>query len=726
MTSSCSSCAKTRRASAAKTCARSCRRSRAASARCAPTRPAAAALVRQGQPVAAPEAAARLDRADAAGCGPERSRASRSAGRARRRWASFGTWMFSHAPAHARSERRRCRRSPTSSCPARASSSTMRVGLLTGGGDCPGLNAVIRAVVRRGLAEPGHSFVGFRYGWAGVLDDDAVELTLASTAGILPRGGTILGTSRTNPYADGATARRAIRETLRAREIDALIPIGGEDTLGVALRLHEAGIAVVGVPKTIDNDLGGTDVTFGFQTAVQIVTDAIDRLHTTAESHNRVMVRRGDGPARGLDRHACGDRRRRRRDPRARAPVRHRATSSRTCARRHERGRSFSIVVVAEGATPREGTLQAREGHARPTPSATPASAGSASRSRARSSGAPATRRRVTILGHVQRGGSPVAFDRVLATRFGVAAMGAALGRALRRDGRRCAAPRSSRRRSPTRCASPSCSTPSCTRQRSCSSADAVRAMIFERVGRAVACGRARSPLARPGRAAAARARVRRLSHRPAPARRRGRDRPAARARPSHRRAQSPATSRVEGSAAERASACPGSAGAAANAAWCLSGRENLCPRARFTGCDIDGGMAEYAVADARFCFPIPAGYPDDQAAPLMCAGLIGYRALRMCGDAQRIGLYGFGASAHILAQVCAAQGREVYAFTRDGDERRRRSRASSAPSGRAAPRSAAASRSTRRSSSRPSARSSRSRCAPSRRAGRSSAAAST
>ena len=120
---------------------------------------------------------------------------------------------------------------------------------------------------------------------------------------------------------------------------------------------------------------------------------------------------------------------------------------------------------------------------------------------------------------------------------------------------------------------------------------------------------------------------------------------------------------------------------------WCLSGRENLCPRARFTGCDIDGGMAEYAVADARFCFPIPAGYPDEQAAPLMCAGLIGYRALRMCGEAKRIGLYGFGASAHILAQVCASQGREVYAFTRAGDEPRRPSRASSAPSGRAAPR---------------------------------------
>ncbi|HWF33159.1 MAG TPA: ATP-dependent 6-phosphofructokinase, partial [Solirubrobacteraceae bacterium] len=166
----------------------------------------------------------------------------------------------------------------------------MRIGLLTGGGDCPGLNAVIRAVVRRGLAQDGNSFVGFRHGWAGVVEDEADELTLASTSGILPRGGTILGTSRTNPYADGRDGTAAVLASMRTREIDALIPIGGEDTLGVALRLHTDGVPVVGVPKTIDNDLGGTDVTFGFQTAVQIVTDAIDRLHTTAESHNRVMV----------------------------------------------------------------------------------------------------------------------------------------------------------------------------------------------------------------------------------------------------------------------------------------------------------------------------------------------------------------------------------------------------------------------------------------------------
>ena len=165
-----------------------------------------------------------------------------------------------------------------------------RIGLLTGGGDCPGLNAAIRAVVRRGLADEEHSFIGFRDGWAGVLEDEAIELTPQSTAGILPRGGTILGTSRTNPFAPGRDGLKTIQATLRRRGVDALIPIGGEDTLGVALRLAGDGIPLVGIPKTIDNDLGGTDVTFGFQTAVQIVTDAIDRLHTTAESHNRVIV----------------------------------------------------------------------------------------------------------------------------------------------------------------------------------------------------------------------------------------------------------------------------------------------------------------------------------------------------------------------------------------------------------------------------------------------------
>jgi phosphofructokinase-like protein len=300
----------------------------------------------------------------------------------------------------------------------------MRIGLLTGGGDCPGLNAVIRAVVRRGLVEHGNSFLGFRHGWAGVLTDEADELTLASTSGILPRGGTILGTSRTNPFAEGQGGIAAVRSTLEAREVDVLIPIGGEDTLGVALRLHEQGLAVVGVPKTIDNDLGGTDVTFGFQTAVQIVTDAIDRLHTTAESHNRVMVLEvmgrhagwiatHAGIAGGADAILVPER-----------PFDVEEVVAHLRAR-HARGTSFSIVVVAEGATVREGALETRPetgvdafGHARL------GGIGVAlEREIERLSG---YETRVTILGHVQRGGSPVAFDRVLATRFGVAAMSAA------------------------------------------------------------------------------------------------------------------------------------------------------------------------------------------------------------------------------------------------------------------------------------------------------------
>jgi len=295
--------------------------------------------------------------------------------------------------------------------------------VLTGGGDCPGLNAVIRAVVRHGLTDGDHSFVGFRNGWAGVLEDEALELTLESTVGILARGGTILGTSRTNPFAEARDRLGEIRRTLQARGVDALIPIGGEDTLGVALRLHREGISIVGVPKTIDNDLSGTDATVGFQTAVQIVTDAIDRLYTTAESHNRVMVvevmgrhagwiATHAGIAGGADAILV---------PERPFDIEEVCTHLR---RRHERGRSFSIVVVAEGATPREGTLQTREG----------TSTDAFGHARLGGIGVTLEREieartgyetRVTILGHVQRGGTPVAFDRVLATRFGVAAMDA-------------------------------------------------------------------------------------------------------------------------------------------------------------------------------------------------------------------------------------------------------------------------------------------------------------
>jgi phosphofructokinase-like protein len=299
-----------------------------------------------------------------------------------------------------------------------------RIGILTGGGDCPGLNAVIRGIVRRGLSLGGHSFVGFRHGWAGVLERDGVELTRESTAGILPRGGTILGTSRTNPLAGRTNGLDLIRDTFEQERLDALIPIGGEDTLGVALRLSEAGLSIVGVPKTIDNDIAGTDVTFGFHTAVQIATEAIDRLHTTAESHDRVMVvevmgRHAGwiatyaGIAGGADAILV---------PERPFDIDELCTRLR---RRHSSGITFSIVVVAEGAAPREGgamSLAAERGtdefgHAR--------LGGIGVELEREIEALTEYQARATILGHVQRGGTPTAYDRVLATRFGVAAMDA-------------------------------------------------------------------------------------------------------------------------------------------------------------------------------------------------------------------------------------------------------------------------------------------------------------
>ncbi len=301
----------------------------------------------------------------------------------------------------------------------------MRVALLTGGGDCPGLNAVIRAVVRRGIVGGGHSFCGFRYGWAGVLEEDVVELTLETTAGILPRGGTILGTSRTNPLGDRDGLAR-IRETFSNLGLGGLVAIGGEDTLGVAARLCEEGLPVVGVPKTVDNDLGATDFTFGFHTAVQIATDAIDRLHTTAESHNRVIVvevmgRHAGwiatyaGMAGGADAILVPER-----------PF----DIEQVCAsleRRHSRGRTFSIVVVAEGASFRGDEAPSLEsggtdafGHER--------LGGIGVELEREIEARTGFETRATILGHVQRGGTPSAFDRVLATRFGVAAMDAVAG----------------------------------------------------------------------------------------------------------------------------------------------------------------------------------------------------------------------------------------------------------------------------------------------------------
>src|SRR5919107_6246265 len=297
-----------------------------------------------------------------------------------------------------------------------------RIGLLTGGGDCPGLNAVIRAVVRKGINTYEHEFVGFRYGWAGVLAADAMELTNESTSGILHRGGTILGTSRTNVFKEKNGLER-VQASLEQLRLDALIPIGGEDTLGVARGLSDAGVNVVGVPKTIDNDLAGTDFTFGFQTAVQIATDAIDRLHTTAESHNRVIVvevmgRHAGwiavhaGMAGGADVILI---------PERPFDVEQVAQHVR---RRHADGHTFSIVVVAEGAVPKEGTLSVTSGgvdefgHVR--------LGGVAQILEREIEERTGYETRMTILGHVQRGGSPLAFDRNLGTRFGVAAVDAA------------------------------------------------------------------------------------------------------------------------------------------------------------------------------------------------------------------------------------------------------------------------------------------------------------
>jgi 6-phosphofructokinase 1 len=275
----------------------------------------------------------------------------------------------------------------------------MRIGVLTGGGDCPGLNAAIRALVRKGVDRYGHAVIGFRDGWRGVLENQTTELTLESTRGIIHRGGTILGSSRTNPYQNGADGAPKVRETISSLHLDGLIAIGGEDTLGVASRLSEAGLNVIGLPKTIDNDLGGTDMTFGFDTAVQVATDAIDRLHTTAESHHRVLILEVmgrhagwialySGLAGGADAILIPEK------PFDIDEV------CRLITRRRSRGRYFSIGHVRLGGigVRLEKEIEQRTGF----------------------------ETRATILGHVQRGGTPTAFDRVLATRLGIAAMDAA------------------------------------------------------------------------------------------------------------------------------------------------------------------------------------------------------------------------------------------------------------------------------------------------------------
>jgi 6-phosphofructokinase 1 len=293
----------------------------------------------------------------------------------------------------------------------------VKVGVLTGGGDCPGLNAVIRAVSRRLFAR-GHDVVGIREGWRGLVDGRFEPLGPREVSGLLPRGGTILGTSRTNPYrVEGGV--EAVLEHFRAERLDALVAIGGEDTLGVGARLYaEHEFPVVGVPKTIDNDLSATDYTFGFDTAVFICTEAIDRLHTTAESHNRVMVvevmgrHTGwiavmSGIAGGADMILIPEQ-----------PVSI-EDACKEIRRRHDRGKDFSIVVVSEGYE-LEGVADEGEvdefGHVRLS------ERGVGARLASQIEQQTGFETRVTVLGHVQRGGSPTPRDRVLATRYGLKA----------------------------------------------------------------------------------------------------------------------------------------------------------------------------------------------------------------------------------------------------------------------------------------------------------------
>jgi 6-phosphofructokinase 1 len=298
----------------------------------------------------------------------------------------------------------------------------MRIGVLTGGGDCPGLNAVIRAVVHRAVKSHAWEVCGIRHGWRGLLVDEIDALDLPKVSGILPRGGTILGTSRTNPFKEKDGPRK-IREALKTHGIGALVAIGGEDTLGTACKLAQEGVPVVGVPKTIDNDVNGTDVTFGFDTALTIATEAIDRLHTTAESHDRVMVVEvmgrhagwialESGIAGGADMILLPE-----------FPVSF-ADVTEVVRRRHDRGKSFSIIVVAEGARLADEAGQSLHlasekkdafGHVR--------LGGVGATLAERLEEQTGFETRYTILGHIQRGGSPTAFDRVLGSRFGVAAV---------------------------------------------------------------------------------------------------------------------------------------------------------------------------------------------------------------------------------------------------------------------------------------------------------------
>jgi 6-phosphofructokinase 1 len=294
-----------------------------------------------------------------------------------------------------------------------------KIGILTGGGDCPGLNAVIRAVVKKS-AKNNWDVMGIFDGWKGLIEGNIMLLTDAHISGILPRGGTILGTSRTNPFKEKGNVDAVIKN-LKKFKLDALIVIGGEDTLGVALKLYQMDVPVVGVPKTIDNDLSGTDYTFGFDTAVSIVTEAIDRLHTTAESHHRIMVLEVmgrhagwiatiSGIAGGADEILIPEK-----------PFSIDAVCKNLKAR-HDKGKKFSIVVVSEGATPKDAKqfmIQSEEkdefGHVR--------LGGIGQRLAKEIQNRLGIETRFVVLGHVQRGGSPTAYDRVLATRYGIAAV---------------------------------------------------------------------------------------------------------------------------------------------------------------------------------------------------------------------------------------------------------------------------------------------------------------
>lgn len=301
----------------------------------------------------------------------------------------------------------------------------MRVGILTGGGDCPGLNPVIRAVVRKGISVYGDEIIGVLEGWRGLIENKTIMLDLSSVSGILHRGGTILKTSRTNPFkkeGDEGPAKKIIAN-MQALKMDALIAVGGEDTLGAANKLFQRGVKVVGVPKTIDNDLCGTEVTFGFDTAINIVMEAIDRLHTTAESHNRVMVVEVMGRHAGwiaLEGGLAGG------ADLILIPEKEYSLKQ-ICdliKRRHRRGKDFSIVVVSEGAKitvdgkPLTAYLDSKPdefGHLR--------LGGIGAILADLIEKETKFETRSTVLGHVQRGGSPTAFDRVLGTRFGVRAI---------------------------------------------------------------------------------------------------------------------------------------------------------------------------------------------------------------------------------------------------------------------------------------------------------------